>query len=146
MSPLSIIPIEFATPEYDQSVRLRDAILRKPLGLEFTVEFLAKEYNYHHLVAYNEHLQMVGCLILAPQENQVAKMTQVAVVEELQGKGIGKAMVAAFEKYASDLGFKEIVLNARDVAIPFYEKLDYKKVGKPFTEVSIKHYKMTKAL
>ncbi len=146
MSPLSIIPIEFATPEYDQSVQLRDAILRKPLGLEFTVEYLAKEYNYHHLVAYNEQLQMVGCLILVPLENQIAKMTQVAVREDQQGKGIGTALVAAFENYALDLGFKEIVLNARDVAIPFYEKLDYKKEGKPFTEVSIKHYKMKKVL
>jgi hypothetical protein len=30
------IEIDFGTPEYDEAVRLRTDVLRKPLGLEFT--------------------------------------------------------------------------------------------------------------
>lgn len=145
MSDIHVIPIEFATPEYDEMVRLRDAILRKPLNLEFSVDYLAKEYNYHLFAAYNAQLQMVGCLILAPVDPQTFKMTQVAVREDQQGNGVGRKMVDACEAFAQAHDIKDIVLHARDVAIPFYEKLDYHKEGKAFTEVGIKHYKMRKS-
>lgn len=42
---LFVIPVEFATPEYDGTVRLRYEILRKPLGLFFTENDLAAEYR-----------------------------------------------------------------------------------------------------
>lgn len=146
MAKISILSIEFATPEYDSMIQLRTAILRTPLGLTFHTEDLAKEYKYHHLVAYDEKLNMVGCLVLAPIDDHTVQMKQVAVSEEVQGQGIGKALVFASENYSKEHGFKEMVLHARAVAVPFYDKLNYKKVGKPFEEVSIKHYKMKKSL
>jgi len=44
---LQIKQIKYQSPEYNQSVILRDKILRKPLGMVFTDEFLkhdAKEF------------------------------------------------------------------------------------------------------
>ena len=38
---MNIIQVEFATPEYDETIALRYKILREPLGLEFTEEQLA---------------------------------------------------------------------------------------------------------
>ncbi len=141
-----VIEIEFATPQYDETVRLRDKILRKPLNLEFEAKDLAQEYADAHLACYDEYNNLLGCCVLSPKEKGQLKMRQVAVDEPFQRKGIGRLLVDATEAYAKQNDFKEIVLNARDVAIPFYEKQAYKKVGKPFTEVSIKHYKMTKKL
>jgi len=143
---IQIRPFEFATPEYDQSVQLRDAILRKPLNLSFKVEDLSKEYDSIHLGAFNQKNQIVGCLILKPLSASHFKMRQVAVAESLQGKGIGGELVKASEKLLKSLNCKSIELNARDVAIPFYLKLDYKKVGKEFEEVGIKHFRMEKEL
>ena len=40
---MNIIQVEFATPEYDETIALRYKILREPLGLEFTEEQLAAE-------------------------------------------------------------------------------------------------------
>ena len=136
--------IEFATPEYDLSVRLRDEILRKPLGLSFKVEDFEKEYLDIHMGVFNESNDLLACLIFTQKSKTIYKMRQVAVKKEVQGQGIGTKLVAFAENYAKSCGIEQIVLNARDVSIAFYEKMSYEKVGDAFTEVGILHYKMTK--
>jgi predicted N-acetyltransferase YhbS len=73
-------------------------------------------------------------------------MRQVAVLPSAQGHGIGTALVKKAEKVARQRGFKTMVLNARLTAVPFYLRLDYKKEGQEFIEVSLPHYKMSKEL
>lgn len=146
MTSLFAIEAEFGTPAHDETVRLRDDILRKPLGLEFTPEQLADEYKDIHLACYNARHELVGCMVLMFLDKDTIKMRQVAVREDCQGKGIGKFMVRESEQIAIKRGFKKMVLHARDTAVPFYLKLEYKKKGRPFTEVTIKHYKMEKDL
>ncbi len=135
---------DFATPLYDEAVRLRDDILRKPLGLKFTVEYLASEYEDIHIGCYNDSRQLVGCLVLKIIDEQTLKMRQVAVAESMQKKGVGQLMVAASEDYARANGYTKMMLHAREVAVPFYEKLEYTKVGERFEEVNIPHFKMEK--
>lgn len=141
-----IAEIEFGTPEYDEEVALRDRILRQPLGLQFNIEDLEKEYSDVHLACYASSGEMVGCLILSPIDNKMIKMRQVAVDAGWQKKGIGSHLVAASEKYALQKGYKEIKLHARDLAVPFYLRLGYEKYGEPFTEVGIEHSAMRKSL
>lgn len=141
-----ITTFEFATPAYDESVRLRHDILRAPLGMVFYAEDLAKEYDQIHMGYYNENGVMTGCMILQDYGDGNAKMRQVAVAEVEQGKGIGKKMAAFFEVYARQHGFKKVVLHAREVACSFYDKLGYKRVGEEFEEVNIPHFKMEKEL
>ncbi len=150
---MTIFIVEFATPEYDETVRLRYKILREPLGLDFTEEQLSAEFSDIHLAAYDEHWTpayrqggLRGCLVLTPKSDKILKMRQVAVDAESQGKGIGSLLVKASEAFAHQNGYDTIELNARDTAVPFYEKLDYKKEGDMFVEVSIPHYKMVKYL
>ena len=138
--------IEWGTPEYEETVALRDEVLRKPLNLKFNSKDLAKEYLDFHFVCYDDCDRLLGCMVLVDLGNKQLKMRQVAVNPKVQNKGIGSYMVEASERFARDNDFTDIVLNARDVAVPFYNKLEYKKTGKPFIEVSIKHYKMTKKL
>ncbi|MBP7274145.1 MAG: GNAT family N-acetyltransferase [Saprospiraceae bacterium] len=136
--------IEFATPEYDRTIQLRTEVLRKPLNLEFTLEQLEEEYNQVHFGGFLYDGNLVGCLVLQPLDQVHIKMRQVAVLPELQSKGIGQKLVAHAELFAKSNGYKKITLNARDTATKFYEKLNYKIVGEPFEEVSIIHYKMKK--
>lgn len=145
-STIIIQEIEFATPAYDEMIQLRLDILRTPLGIDFSVEYLEKEYNYHHLVAYDERRKMLACLVLVPIDEQVVKMIQVAVREDTQGTGVGSHLVLASERLAKGLGFSEMAVNAREVAVPFYEKLQYEKIGDQFEEVGIPHFKMKKHL
>ncbi len=142
----NIHQIEFATPEYDESVALRYEVLRKPLGLEYTLEQLAAEWSDIHLAAFDAPGKMVGILLLSPLNEQEVKMRQVAVAPDQQGRGVGAALVAASEEKAQSLNFKKITLHARETAVPFYLRLDYQKVGDQFEEVGIPHFKMEKIL
>ncbi len=138
--------IEFATPEYDEMVRLRYDVLRAPLGLSFTPEQLEKEYSDTLIGAYDNRNVLSGCLILTHLNEDVLKMRQVAVAFDNQGQGVGKELVIASENYARAKNFKKMELNARDMAIPFYLKLGYEIIGDEFEEVGIKHRKMIKNL
>ena len=143
---MNIIQVEFATPEYDETVALRYKILREPLELDFTEEQLAAEYADFHLAAYSDARILRGCLVLTPKNDKVLKMRQVAINIGSQGKGIGTLLVQASEAFGRANGFEIMELNARDTAIHFYEKLNYQKVGEEFIEVNIPHFKMLKSL
>jgi predicted GNAT family N-acyltransferase len=138
--------IDFGTPEYDEEVRLRYDILRKPLGLEYSVEQLATEYQDTHLGAYNEQDELIACLMMTQKDNTIVKMRQVAVSSLYQGQGIGAFLVDYFEKLAKHRNYKKIELHARETAIPFYEKLKYIAEGEIFEEVGIPHRSMYKYL
>lgn len=137
--------IKFGSKEYKESVRLRDETLRKPIGLSIYDEDLTSEINDYHIGAFINK-QLVGILILTKLNEKQIKMRQVGVTESMRGKNIGKELVKFSEELAFDLGFKEIVLNARETVVVFYEKLSYKIVSDKFIEVILPHYKMQKTL
>lgn len=141
-----IIPIDFSSPLYDESIALRDLVLRKPLGLSFFAEDLAQEWNQHHIAYIDSNSEIKGILVLKQLDGRILKMRQVAVHPDYQGQGIGSKLVGYSEEHADRLGAIRIELNAREIAIPFYESLQYHKVGSMFTEVGIPHYKMEKEI
>lgn len=141
----TVIPIDFATPEYDEAVSIRYDVLRKPLGLDFSIEQLQSEWADVHLVCYADNGEMLGCLVLSKKENAL-KMRQVAVKERLRGSGVGKALVEAAETYAKTNGYEVILLNARSNAVSFYERLGYEIISDTFQEIGIDHKKMRKIL
>ena len=141
-----VIPVAFGTPEFDELLALRYKILREPLGLDFTAEQIASEYDSMHMGCYGEDWRLHGCLTLLPLENGEVKMRQVVVAGSSQRKGVGRLLVIAGEEHARRKGFTKMVLHARHTAVPFYGKLGYHAVGEPFFEVGISHFKMEKVL
>jgi ribosomal protein S18 acetylase RimI-like enzyme len=137
--------IDHGTQEYEQMVKLRDDILRKPLGLKFSPEELENEKHNLMMAAYeDEHI--LGCCMLVEEDLQTVRLRQMAVINDLQGKGIGKALMQFAENLARDRGYKKITMHARQNAIGFYEKMGYRRVGDAFIEITIPHYVMEKDL
>lgn len=137
--------IDHGTVEYRQMVKLRDDILRKPLGLGFTPEELESERD-NLLIAAFEDERMLGCCMLVEEKPGVARLRQMAVLNDLQGKGIGRALMNFAENIARDRGFKTICMHARANAVGFYEKVGYRVSGDQFMEVTIPHFLMEKQL
>ncbi len=137
--------IDHGTPEYRQMVKLRDDILRRPLGLIFTDEELEGEKDNILIGAFEEE-QMLGCCMLVEEAPGTVRLRQMAVLNDLQGKGIGRALMNFAENLARDRGYKCIRMHARINAIGFYEKVGYKMLGDQFVEVTIPHYVMEKVL
>ena len=137
--------IDHGTPEYQQMVALRYQILRQPLGLGFTEDELVAEKD-HILIAAFDDDQMLGCCMLTTIDNQTLKIRQMAVQNNLQGKGIGASLMSFVENLARDKGYRNLVMHARDTAIGFYEKFGYRVIGEQFIEVGLPHHLMAKAL
>lgn len=137
--------IDHGTKEYEQMVKLRDAILRKPLGLSFEPGELESEKNNLMMAAYEDD-QMLGCCMLVEEAPETVRLRQMAVINDLQGKGVGKALMQFAENLARDRGYKKITMHARKNALGFYEKMGYRQVGEEFQEITIPHYVMEKEL
>ncbi len=145
MNTISVALIEYDSEQYMESVELRQAVLRTPLGLKFTKENMVNDANEFHIAA-SDGQRIVGILLLRPLSNDLIKMRQVAVSSELQGQGIGKMMVAFSETLSKSMGYSCIELNARKVSLAFYLGLNYQQVGDEFLEIGIPHFKMIKNL
>ena len=137
--------IDHGSKEYQQMITLRYNILRKPLGLNFTPEELEREKEVVLMGAFEED-QMLGCCMLVRQDIKRVRLRQMAVLNNLQGKGIGRALTTFAENVSRDLGYRKIMMHARKTAIGFYEKLGYKVTSTEFSELGIPHVEMEKDL
>ncbi|MEP7145130.1 MAG: GNAT family N-acetyltransferase [Ferruginibacter sp.] len=137
--------IDHGSKEYQLMVDLRYEIMRKPLGLSFSPDELLKEKNDILICAFDED-ELMGCCILSNMNNGCARLRQMAVQKNMQGKGIGESMVTFAENLARDKGYKTLTMHARDTAIGFYEKYGYKVRGDQFIEINITHHIMEKKL
>ena len=50
---------------------------------------------------------------------------RVVVLPEYRGSGLGRMVVEEAERWIAELGYREVVIDSRLVAVPFYEKLGY---------------------
>jgi len=137
--------IDHGSKEYQQMVQMRMDILRKPLGLSFTDEELEKEKDEVLIGAFEDD-RILGCCMLIRQPDNAVRLRQMAVMNNVQGKGIGRALMNFAENLARDMGYKKLLMHARKTASGFYEKQGYRIIGEEFTEVTIPHYVMEKDL
>lgn len=142
---MALKQIDHGTKEYLQMVKLRNEILRQPLGLAFTPDELDKEKEDILIGAFDDD-DMLACCVLSQADNKCLRLRQMAVRNNLQGKGIGASMMNFAEILTRDKGYQKLIMHARETAVGFYEKLGYKVVGDKFTEVTIPHYVMEKKL
>ena len=126
-------------------VNLRNEILRKPLGLGFSAEELEREKDDILMGAFEED-RLLGCCLLTRMDDGTVRLRQMAVPNNMQGKGIGRALMIFAENVARDHGYKKLCMHARKTATGFYKKLGYSIAGDEFMEVTIPHYIMEKAL
>jgi dihydrofolate reductase/predicted GNAT family N-acyltransferase len=136
--------VNYGSDEYKKAVALREAILRKPLGLKFAPEELEREKEHVHIAGFLGQ-ELCATVVLVPEQNAL-KMQRVAIKNQLQGMGIGSALMAFCEEYANNHGYKVIYCHARETAIPFYLKNNYLLEGEPFDEDGIPHHKMKKII
>ena len=142
---MPIKQIDHGTKEYHQMVELRNEILRKPLGLSFDKDELKRETGDTLIAAFEED-KMLGCCLLTKVDSRSVRLRQMAVQNNVQGKGIGAAMMNYAENVARDAGYHKMIMHARKTAIAFFEMIGYKVTGHEFVEITIPHVVMEKKL
>jgi GNAT superfamily N-acetyltransferase len=132
--------------EWEQYYDLRYRILRQPWNQPRGSERNDGDLTGTHFALYqNENLKAIARLDINNAES--AQIRFMAVETGTQRKGFGKHVMLAIEKYCKSTKIHEINLHAREIAIPFYESLNYQVVEKShllFNE--IQHFLMTKKI
>ncbi len=130
--------------EWDSYFNLRYEVLRAPWNQPRGSERNEGDATAEHFAFFeNEHIIGVGRLDFT--ENLGSQIRFMAVDERYQGKGIGRQLMEHMEEIARNKGCKETILHAREIALPFYEKLGYRSIEEShllFGE--IQHYLMNK--
>jgi len=143
---LKIKIVDYRSDLYQNSLDLRDRVLRKPLGMNIRDEDLSDEQNQIHFLAI-ENKVVLGVVILMPNYGKkIGKLRQMATAKTIRGMGYGKALVLNLESYALQNDLNTIVLNARKEALGFYKNLGYVISSEAFLELGITHYQMRKSL
>ena len=130
---------------YKQMQALRWRVLLEPIGVPRSYIDPEREKN-DLLVAAFEKEEMIGCCILSNVDNNTIQLRQMAVDNDKQQSGVGRAIVSFAEELVREKGYSILMMHARDVVIPFYEKCGYCIAGDGFTEVGIPHHRMVKVL
>lgn len=130
--------------EYWQLLRMRELVLRLPLGMRYSAHDIEKEKDEWIYACEVDGKIVASCQFIL--ENKKAKMRQVATAVDFQGKGLGKELYLYCEEELKKQGVNEIYCHARKAAIPFYEKMDFKIASGEFQEVGIPHVIMKKDL
>ena len=94
---------------------------------------LQEEFDEHdspetkYIVVMDEYLPIATCRIYAIDPTTVM-LGRIVVLPEYRRQGLGTRVVREAEKWAKELGYKEIKIDSRLEAIDFYAKLGYKHI------------------
>jgi predicted GNAT family N-acyltransferase len=94
----------------------------------------------HALVTLNREPVGTGRL------NPGGKIGRIAVRAGLRGRGIGTMILRRLLDEACRRGIREPYLHAQVQALPFYEKLGFRREGDVFDEVGVSHVRMRHTL
>lgn len=142
--------IEIRSPKTDNEwaeyYDLRYRILRKPWNQPIGSERNEGDASEQHFALYSGiNLLAVGRLDQCEEKKRQIRF--MAVEKDQQGLGYGNLLMLEMEKCCRNDQIDEIILHARESAVPFYEKLSYQLLEpsyKLFGE--IQHYLMSKKL
>ncbi|MDD2426685.1 MAG: GNAT family N-acetyltransferase [Eubacteriales bacterium] len=121
---IEIRPIEYGSDDYNQTLYLRHEVLRRPWGKSIAEDELEHEVNDLLIGAFDGD-KLVGFGSLLFLEGDTGQARYMTVAEDYQIHGIGARILQAIEQAARDAGKSKMILNAREKAIPFYEKQGY---------------------
>lgn len=130
--------------EWDQYFELRWQVLRAPWQQAAGSEKdELEETSIHRLAIADDMVIAVGRLHF--NNSDEAQIRYMAVTPDYQQLGVGQKLLKSLELAAIEEKAKIIRLNAREPAINFYQKNQYKIIAPSHTLYgSIKHVKMEK--
>jgi GNAT superfamily N-acetyltransferase len=140
---IALVEAPYGSGIYAEALRLRDAVLRAPLGIEFTEDELADDAQRRHFCALAGS-RVVGSVSFKPLGPHTLQLKQMAVAPERRGERIGARLLDFAEAWARREGYGTIILNARIGAEGFYARNGYALEGAVFEENGIPHVRMTK--
>lgn len=125
----NIEPIEYGSKEYQETLELRNRVMRIPLGLDIHREDFSCEKESAIIGAFDGG-RLLGVGVMSTKG--AYKVDYLCVDFDLQGRGIGGELLERMEAMAAEQGGTKMLLDARITAQPFYTRHGYQTVGEVF--------------
>jgi len=133
--------------DFKHYYHLRWKLLRAPWKQPEGSEVDDIEDQCFHIMAVDNKNEVIGIARLQFNSNTEAQIRYMAVAELYEKQGIGRELIKVVERRAIDSSHRTIVLDAREPAVGFYQKLGYTVTRKSYLLFNeIQHYRMTKNL
>ena len=121
-------------------------VLRKPLKMSHIPLKDNLEEASIHLMGVTSEGKILACGRLHLNTSYEAQIRYMGVSKDLRRSGIGSKMLKKLEDDAIKQGANQIMLNARENAVPFYKSLGYFEVGPYESDIQIPHLRMEKKI
>lgn len=122
--------IKYGTNEYSNTLKLRNKVMRVPLGLNIYDEDFSSEKNSVIIGMFKDDL-LLGVGVMS-HKDAVYKVEYLCIDTDIQSRGIGGCLLERLEEIAVKQGAKKISMDARLSAKHFYEKYGYESTGQIF--------------
>lgn len=104
---------------------VRIQAMAKEYGITLREEFDAHDTpDTKYIVLLDEEFPVATCRMYEI-DAECVMLGRVVVLPEYRNRGLGSLVIKEAEIWSSELGYKKSVLESRDVAVGFYEKLGY---------------------
>jgi predicted GNAT family N-acyltransferase len=132
--------------EWDAYYDLRFRVLREPLNQPLGSERNEGDAEGIHFALYDDsEIKAIARLDQASETTSQVRFVAVAI--NSHGKGYGREIMNATEHKSKELGNTKMILHARDYAVDFYLKLDYKLIEPSYKLFDVlQHFLMEKEL
>ena len=132
--------------EWERYDNFRWQVLRKPIKMSHIPLKDNLEEASIHLMGVTSEGKIIACGRLHLNTSYEAQIRYMGVSEDLRRSGIGSKMLKKLEDDAIKQGANQIMLNARENAVPFYKSLGYFEVGPYESDIQIPHTRMEKKI
>lgn len=127
-------------PSIEDLFELRRCVFVLEQGVDSSEEFDGHDDSALHIGAYVDG-RPIGCGRIRMVDGK-AKLERIAVVKDMRGQGVGRAIVAYMKEVSRTMGASSCYLHSQISAVEFYSGCGFRKVGEPFFEAGIAHYMM----
>lgn len=128
MDALALHWVSADDPRMAEANDLRHAVLYAPFGVPRTADWGDADESVRLLVVSREG-RVVGFASLVLEGSGSARVRQVSVAFDVQGTGVGRALMREVEAEARRRGLTRLWLEARTTAERFYHRLGYVTVS-----------------
>lgn len=136
-----------STTDFEKYYDLRWRVLRAPWDQPRGSERDEFEERAEHVMAHDTNGRLLGIGRFHLTSEREGQIRYMAVEPDARGSGVGRAIAERLESIAKSRRVQRIVLNAREEAVGFYERLGYAVQGPgPTLFGNLQHYVMSRLL
>ncbi|MBY0234872.1 MAG: YbgC/FadM family acyl-CoA thioesterase [Burkholderiaceae bacterium] len=130
----------------EAAAAIRQTVFVQEQKIPAEMEWDAADATCLHAVAYNRMGRALATGRLLEHVPGVAKIGRMAVLPQVRGSGVGRAVLEALMLRGKALGYREVILHAQLSAAGFYTRAGFVQRGPQFEEAGIGHVEMVRLL